>query len=526
MPERLLEINDLHVRFSGTPAAAVAGISLHIAVGETLGVVGESGSGKSLTALALAGLLPQQADVRWSKFSIVGQNTPLAKGARPGVAMIFQDPLNALNPVFRCGYQVAEAVAQRHAVSRAECLRRATDLLASVGLPEPEQIARAYPHELSGGQQQRVMIAMALALEPRLLIADEPTTALDSATQQGILDLLADLKATRNLSLLLISHDLGVVGALADRIAVMQNGHIVETGPTESVLLSPNHPYTRGLLACRPPADRRYERLPTLQDYAQTIDFKPIETIKETILAHNIALYSQAPLLRADNIRVQYPKPRRWLFSTAEWFDAVQPISFEVFPGETLGLIGQSGSGKTSLGKALLCVPLEGSEAKNIPDTVLIPQNPFASLNPRQRVGECLEEPLLVYRLVQNRTAARERALELLAQVDLDASLYERYPDELSGGQRQRICIARALTISPKVLICDEITSALDVSVQATVLNLLRDLQERFGLTYILISHDMRVARHMCDRVLMLREGRAIALGIAEEVLDGVSLYD
>jgi peptide/nickel transport system ATP-binding protein len=451
--------------------------------------------------------------------------------------MIFQEPMTSLNPVFRCGHQVTEAIQLHQKISFEQAKTQSIKLFEKVKLPDPERIFKAYPHQLSGGQKQRVMIAMARSCQPKILIADEPTTALDVTVQKTILDLMRELREEAGLSMLFISHDLGVISEICDRVAVMFQGKIVEEGAVEKILENPEHPYTKGLVACRPSLRRKLWRMPTISDFLENKNYEarvvsPVETS-----ARREALYAQQPVLQIKNLTVRYPKKKNWLGQPTQWLHAVDDISFEVFPGETFGLAGESGCGKTTLGRAIARLTeahsghifYKNTDLRKFPEEKFRPfrreiqvvfQDPYSSLNPRMTIGNAIAEPMQVHRLHTDDRARREKAVELLETVGLQADHFHRYPHEFSGGQRQRVCLARALAVEPRLLICDEIVSSIDVSVQATVLNLLMDLQEKFGLTYLFISHDLSVIRQMCDRLLVMNQGKVEALGFPEEIFE------
>lgn len=534
----LLSVRDLRVAFGppGQAVAALKGLTFDLLTSESLGVVGESGSGKSTLALAVMGLLPPEARVEGQ---VLLGDVPFSaqmRGCQMG--MVFQEPATALHPLFRCGFQVEEAVRQHQGLPAREARRRVLALLERVQLAEPERVFRAYPHELSGGQRQRVMLAMALAGRPRLLIADEPTTALDTVTQQGILQLLQHLRREEGLSLLFISHDLGVIGRVADRVLVLREGEAVETDTAKKLLRRPKHAYTRGLLACRPTTQQRLERLPSLSEALRTGEayVPPPPRAAEDVARRRTQLYAQTPLICTEKASVRYPV-RRYFWSKAQhWIEALREISLEVFPGEMFGIAGESGSGKSTLGRILagLQMPSDGRvHYRSLPlDTMppevqrqmrrevqLVFQDPYRSLNPRLTVGEALREPMAAHRLHATERQRQSAVAELLERVGLPPDFSRRYPHELSGGQRQRVCLARALSVQPRLLVCDEITSALDVSVQADILNLLLDLQRHSGLTCILISHDLSVLYQMCDRILVLQQGQADALDTPERLL-------
>jgi len=506
----LLTVEDLWVRFGDTDA--VKGVSFHIDSGETVALVGESGSGKSVTALSVLQLLPYpmashpKGSIKVDGKEILGATKAdllALRGAK--VSMIFQEPMTSLNPLHTIERQVGETLILHKGLNRTQARTRTLDLLKLVRLPEAESRLSAYPHELSGGQRQRVMIAMALANEPELLIADEPTTALDVTIQARILKLLNDLQGELGMSLLLISHDLGVVRSMADRVCVMTDGEIVESGSRDQIFERPAHAYTRHLLASEPKGDP----LPP----------KP--------QAHVI--------MRADDLSVHYEVGKGW-FGTKEKFNAVDGLSFQIRAGETLGVVGESGSGKTTLGLALLRLmgsegaivfddkpihTLKAREAKPLrKDIQVVFQDPYGSLSPRLSIAQIIEEGLLVHEQELDRQARRARVAEALEEVGLEPEHMDRYPHEFSGGQRQRISIARALVLRPKFIVLDEPTSALDMSVQAQIVDLLRDLQERFDLTYLFISHDLKVVRALASHLLVMRDGKVVEQGAAEDVFE------
>ncbi|WP_310461770.1 dipeptide ABC transporter ATP-binding protein [Sphaerotilus sp.] len=523
-PATLLRIDDLRVRFRlgreqgqlrwGRAVGDTAGgVSFDIPENTTVALVGESGSGKSVTAMSIVNLLPDNAE-RTGRILFDGrdllQATPAEVRALRGsaIACVFQDPMGSLNPVFTVGAQIAEPLRLHLGLGRRAALARAEELLAEVGLPEPKRRLSAYPHELSGGQQQRVMIAMALACEPRLLIADEPTTALDVTVQRQILELLARIKTARRMSMLFISHDLGVVGEIADQVVVLRDGQIRESGPVAAIFTAPQDAYTRALLDSRPRLD---DPLP-----ARSRD-------------------ADAPvLIEARGLCKSFPI-RAGLFRRRD-FQAVQDVSFTLRRGHTLGVVGESGSGKTTMGLTLLRLhqatagqvlfegrdlfALQGPERQALRRRIqIVFQNPYASLNPRFTIGQTLLEPMQIHQIGADDTAREARALALLERVGLDATAFGKYPHEFSGGQRQRIAIARALTLSPEVLVLDEAVSALDVSVQAQVLQLLRELQDELGLAYVFISHDLAVVRSMADEVLVMQDGRVVERADAQVLL-------
>ncbi|MCC7245680.1 MAG: ABC transporter ATP-binding protein [Saprospiraceae bacterium] len=546
----MLSVKNLSIDFftERGQTRAVDGISFDLKKGETLGIVGESGSGKSVTSLSIMRLLNtppakiSSGEILWQPdndraskdlLALPAEQMPAIRGAE--IAMIFQEPMTSLNPVFRCGEQVTEAIQLHQKLDFNTARQQTLDLFERVKLPDPQRIFDAFPHQISGGQKQRVMIAMALSCNPALLIADEPTTALDVTVQKAILDLLKELREERQLSMIFISHDLGVIAEICDRVVVMYRGQIVEEGPAEQVLRAPKHPYTRGLVACRPSLKQRYQRMPTVPELMSDPDKQFHIVSAQESASRRAMLMAQPPLLEVNNLTVRYPNSKNWMGQTTEWFEAVKDISFEVRPGETFGLAGESGCGKTTLGRSIARLTTAhsgqinymGTDLLSLDDASFHPyrrdiqvvfQDPYASLNPRMTIGEAITEPMQVHRLHGNAASRRDRAIHLLETVGLEADHFRRYPHEFSGGQRQRICIARALSLEPKLLICDEMVSALDVSVQATVLNLLMELREQFGLTYLFISHDLSVIRQMCDRLLIMNQGRIEALGTPEDI--------
>jgi peptide/nickel transport system ATP-binding protein len=560
----LLSVRNLQVTFRGDEGLfhAVKNISFDLAQGQTLGIVGESGSGKSATALAIMGLLGESGCISKGEvlFRPTGkQPVDLVKvslsrmrqyrGDR--IAMVFQEPMTSLNPLFTCGYQVIEAIRLHQNVSADEAASRTIQLFNEVQLPNPEQLIERYPHELSGGQLQRVMIALAISCNPQLIIADEPTTALDVTVQAAILKLLKEIQRSRQMSMIFITHDLGILAEIADRAIVMNQGEVVENGTTAEILQTPQHPYTKGLIACRPQSDRQLRLLPTVSDFMaikngqmveKTLtDSRYLEVVPpEEIAARMNELQKQEPILSVENLRIEFPI-RSILGLKKRNLIAVNNISFDVYPSETLGLVGESGCGKTTTGRAILgltntvrgSVKFEGREISRLRgealqklrcDLQVIFQDPYGSLNPRMSVGDAIAEPLLIhshqerFHRYRHADARKERAAYLLDRVGLTKSAMRRYPHEFSGGQRQRICIARALALNPKLIVADEPVSALDVSVQAQVLNLLKELQAEFGLTYIFISHDLGVVKFMSDRIMVMNEGAIVELNTAESI--------
>ncbi len=537
----LLSIQDLSISFS-TESGTIPGvehIDLEVRRGEIVALVGESGSGKSITSLSILQLLPQPPALYLSgKILFTGRDnqtvdllrqTPQQLQAIRGaeIAMIFQEPMTSLNPVFTCGNQVAEAVRAHRKISAREARREAITLFEKVQLPDPEGVFSRWPHQLSGGQKQRVMIAMAMSSRPSLLICDEPTTALDVTVQQTILQLIRHLQQTEDMGVIFITHDLGVMAEIADRALVLYRGKVVEEGTVEGLFRQPRHPYTKGLLACRPALHKKGQRLPTVSDFMEGNPILPP------------AIQQEEPrskvLVQVEDLKVWYPKRKSFLGKVLEYTKAVDGVSFDVYEGETLGLVGESGCGKTTLGRALLrltgptagrilfggtdLASLHANELKKLrPHIQLIFQDPYSSLNPRMTIGAAIAETLKVHGKAATENQRREQVIELLEKVSLKAEFFDRYPHEFSGGQRQRIVIARALALRPSFIVCDESVSALDVSVQAQVLNLLNDLKNEFGFTVVFISHDLAVIRYISDRIMVMNKGKIEEIGAAEEV--------
>lgn len=611
MTDTVLDVRNLQVQFFAkgtgkTPVVtkAVDNISFQVKPGQTLGIVGESGSGKSVTSLAVMGLVPTPSRVSgeiWFQGSAEGDEPvnllqlPEKRKQRyrgGEIAMIFQEPMSSLNPVYSIGFQITEAIRLHQNVSEAQARRLAVALLQEVKLlPSDEKLQQQfwetnrqeqlqnspgkdrspnisdreinqyinqqklaildrYPHELSGGQMQRVMIAIAISCNPKVLIADEPTTALDVTVQATILELLRELCQDRGMSMIFITHDLGVIAEIADTVAVMYRGKIVEFGPVWQIFSTPRHPYTKGLLACRPRLDRNTRYLPTVSDFMEVVETADGEwTIEEKSKDTNEQLgvaptqfpvsrplspvhTSDAPILSVKNLQVGFPV-RGMFGKTKRYIMAVNSISFDVYKSETLGLVGESGCGKTTLARTLLRLidPMggqiffEGRDITNLSGTPLqklrremqiVFQNPFSSLDPRMKIGDAVMEPLRIHQIGKSDKQRRDRAAYLLEKVGLNPDWMKRYPHEFSGGQRQRVCIARALALNPKFIICDESVSALDVSVQAQVLNLLKEIQQEFGLTYIFISHDLSVVKFMSDRIMVMNSGNIEEIDIAD----------
>jgi peptide/nickel transport system ATP-binding protein len=534
----LVSVRDLRVSFrlgKSQVAEAVKGVSFDIPENATVALVGESGSGKSVSAMSIVRLLPDNAVVgRDSRVLFGGQDlltAPIEHLRRirgKDISVVFQEPMTSLNPVFTVGDQIAEVLRLHLALSRRQVADRVVELLTEVGIPEPKARVDAYPHELSGGQQQRVMIAMAIACEPKLLIADEPTTALDVTVQRQILELVARLQEKHRMSVLFISHDLGVVGEIADQVVVMKDGVIRETGAVDRIFAAPQDSYTKALLACRPRLDVKPRRLPVIDDFMQLDGGTPAVLPDRTARAT-----SPQPLIVARGLRKEY-RLKTGIFAR-KTIEAVKEASFELHRGRTLGVVGESGSGKTTVGMLLMRlidatageVRYDGTDLLRLSPRELLPyrrkiqiifQNPYASLNPRFTVGQILVEPMKIHGIGVSDTDRLARAVALIRRVGLPAEAVHKYPHEFSGGQRQRIAIARVLSMQPEVIICDESVSALDVSVQATVLNLLLDLQDEFGISYIFISHDLAVVKYMADDMLVMNQGAIVERGDAEAI--------
>ena len=551
--DNLLEVKNLTVDFisaSKAPVRAVEEVSFVIPRERTVALVGESGSGKSVSALAIMGLLPPQnakvavhSKIEYDNRSMLNLSRAdwqLIRGSR--IAMIFQDPMTSLNPVYTVGYQLAEMLRIHKHVSNKEAMTRACDLLAEVGIPEPHRRVNAYPHELSGGQQQRVMIAMALACEPELLIADEPTTALDVTVQRQIMLLLAELRERRRMAMLFITHDLGLVSEVADHAVVMRKGTVREAGPVRTLFTNPQDPYTKALLSCRPSVERQGKRLLTIDDWMTS--HSPVDasaaapSVSDSdqvtkAASPSIVVPTEQALLEVQGLRKVFKRSGGWFKS--DDFVAVENVSFKLVRGQTVGLVGESGSGKTTVGLCLLrlheatagkvlfdgknLLEMSNAEFATYKRRLQIGfQNPYASLNPRFTVGEILSEPMQLHGIGSGQADWEKRSLALLDKVGMPASALKRYPFEFSGGQRQRIAIARSLSLSPEVVVLDEAVSALDVSVQAQVLNLLKDLQKDLGLSYLFISHDLEVVRYMSDTLLVMNKGQVVEQGNAAEI--------
>jgi peptide/nickel transport system ATP-binding protein len=543
MKKPLLSIQNLEISFKkeGVYSSVIKKISYDLQHNEILGIVGESGSGKSVSSLAIMGLLPATIS-KISDGTIIFDTKSIGdlsekelqqlRGNR--IAMIFQEPMSSLNPSLKCGFQVEEILLQHTDLPASETKRETLSLFEKVKLPDPEIVFDKYPHEISGGQKQRVMIAMAIACKPQLLIADEPTTALDVTVQKEIINLLKEIQQETGMSIIFISHDLSLVSAIAHRVVVMYQGEIVEQGEVKQIFKNPRHNYTKALIASRPSLDFRLKRLPTIQDFLENTINAEVVTQEDRTRFHD-KLYSQKPILEVINVEKEYFSSAGF-FGKKSGFKAVNDVSFKLYEGETLGLVGESGCGKSTLGNAILqldkatsgqivyrgqdITKLGAKEIKKLrKDIQIIFQDPYSSLNPRIPIGKAIMEPMKVHGLHKDDKERKAKTIEILERVGLGAEYFNRYPHEFSGGQRQRIGIARTIALQPKLIVCDESVSALDISVQAQVLNLLNELKENFGFTYIFISHDLAVVKYMSDQVLVMNQGRI------EEIADADALY-
>ncbi len=559
----LLEIAELSVDFitgAGT-VSAVQNISFEVNRGETVAVVGESGSGKTVTSLSILQLLPsppakyksgkiffsENGNSKADLLNFLKKDLQDIRGNK--ISMIFQEPMTSLNPVQKCGTQVMEAIMIHKKISAKDAKQKTIDLFNQVKLPDASAIISRYPHQLSGGQKQRVMIAMAMSCEPSLLIADEPTTALDVTVQKTILRLIKELQQQKNMGVIYITHDLGLVAEIADKVVVMYKGNIVETGLVKDIFLNPRHPYTEALIKCRPTPAYKGKRLPVISDFinetrdsdAVTNFIKPVQhqpdntSQDEQDQKHFQIAEPSAPLLKVENLKVYFPTKKSFTGKILRETKAVDDVSFSVAKGETLGLVGESGCGKTTLGRALLRlieptsgnILFNGTNIAHIPaeemrkmrkEIQIIFQDPYGSLNPRLTIGQAINEPMMIHKILPSGKQRKEKIIELLQKVDLKPEHFNRYPHEFSGGQRQRICIARALSLNPDFIICDESVSALDVSVQAQVLNLLNELKEELGFTCIFISHDLGVVHYISNRIMVMNKGKIEESGTADDI--------
>ncbi len=538
----LIQLTDLSISFPSKEQKnqMVHGVSFDIHKNEILGIVGESGSGKSISSLALMGLLDSKSSKVQGSALFENQDLLTLKekefrkirGAQ--ISMIFQEPMSSLNPSLSCGYQVLEIILQHQKVSKSEAKQQVISLFEKVKLPRAEAMYDQYPHQISGGQKQRVMIAMAIACKPQLLIADEPTTALDVTVQKEIIKLLKELQQETGMSILFISHDLSLISEICDRVVVMYQGNIVEQGNALDVFQNPQEDYTKALIRSKPSISKRLKKLPSVKDFIEKTVDETLYTDKERAVFHK-ELYAKKPLLEIVDLKKHYLSTKKWWFQKDQYIKAVDGVSFQLYDGETLGLVGESGCGKSTLGRTLLhlekatsgtvfykgkdITKLSNREVKKLSkDIQIIFQDPFSSLNPRIPVGEAILEPMQVHGILNSKSERKEKVLSILEKVGLLPEHYNRYPHEFSGGQRQRIGIARTIALQPKLIVCDESVSALDVSVQAQVLNLLNDLKKDFGFSYIFISHDLSVVKYMSDQLVVMNAGKIEEIGDADAI--------
>lgn len=546
MSSPIIQIKGLSVEFATNEdiIQAVKKISFDIPKGQTLGLVGESGSGKSVSSMAIMQLIPNppgkvtHGKIIYNGENLVGLSDKKMRIIRGNkISMIFQEPMTSLNPVFTVGDQIAETLRLHQGMNKRESLEKSIELLHQVGIPNPKQRIKSYPHEMSGGQRQRVMIAIAISCQPELLIADEPTTALDVTIQKQILHLLDKLQSEYGMSIMFITHDLGVIADIADEVVVMYQGSIVEKGTTKDIFMSPQHPYTKGLLACRPSLEKNPERLPTVSDFMSKegeeikFDINSLKVSKEVRPITN----DNPVIMEVSHLKKHFPLQKSIFGKALSWVYAVDGVSFKVRKGRTLGLVGESGCGKTTIGRTILrliestdgsitykgqnITHLKGEELRQLRRKIqIIFQDPYASLNPRMTVGAAIQEPMIIHKIGANKRERQDKVARLMEKVGLDRSMSGRYPHEFSGGQRQRICIARALAVEPEFIVCDESVSALDVSVQAQILNLLLDLQEELSLAYIFISHDLAVVKFIADELAVMNQGKMVEMADAIEI--------
>lgn len=537
----LLSVTNLSIGFtqhSGT-IKAVKNISFDLNSNEILAIVGESGSGKSVTSLAIMGLLDKKSaavsgSIYFNDIALLEiKEKEFQKYRGNQISMIFQEPMSSLNPSLSCGYQVVEIIKQHTELSTKQAKKQALALFEKVKLPRPTHLFNSYPHQISGGQKQRVMIAMAIACKPKILIADEPTTALDVTVQKEILALLKELQEETKMSILFVSHDLSLVSEIADNVAVMYKGEIVEYASAKAIFSTPQNTYTKALLNARPSLDSRLKQLPTIADFLENKEPPLIESVHEREERHT-KLYQQPALLEIKNLEKSYIS-KSGIFTKTREVKAVNDVSFSLYPGETLGLVGESGCGKSTLGNAILqlspatagSITYKGEEITGLSrkklrnlrkDIQIIFQDPYASLNPRRTIGQAIMEPMEVHKLFSSKKKCKESAVRLMKRVGLEETHFNRYPHEFSGGQRQRIGIARTIAVQPQLIICDESVSALDISVQAQVLNLLNELKKDFGFTYIFISHDLAVVKYMADQLVVMQSGKIEEIGEADSI--------